>query len=482
MPGTELRTLLTTLALMLCAGAHAQAGLPSGVDYVGTYAADGGGQLEIVAGPVLFAVIDEAKYPLQHLAGDTFQTRSGERVEFLRDASGRVSGYRSNGRVHPRHHAQVNPLSAALAWPRPEQPGLAHRYHYRAPPTRDDGIAVADAAQPGSASALSPATLERAVQGVLDGSWPDVHSVLVHHRGRLVLEEYFYGYHAERPHQMRSATKSVVGALAGIASLREGAPQPGSAVLRRLPYEQLANPDPRKAGITLAQLLTMRSGLACNDHDAASPGNESKLYESDDWVKATLDLPMLHEPGTEAAYCSGGVAVVGRLTERTVGQPLPEFAHDSLFAPLGVKRADWRWNYRLDRSNREYSQIHLRPRDLLKFGLLFAQGGRWQGRQIVPEAWVQASLAAHSSIRGTGYGYFWWRPWLNVESARGPQRVSFHSAQGNGGQRIYIVPEHELVVVFTGGDYNSGAAPPNRIMAGVILPALLGGAAPDSGR
>jgi CubicO group peptidase (beta-lactamase class C family) len=482
MPWTMLRTLLGALALLVGTGAQAQAGPPPWADYVGTYAAAGGGQLEIVAGPLLFAVIDEAKYPLQHLAGDAFQTRSGERVEFLRDAAGRVSGYRTNGLDHPRHSAEVNPLSAALAWPRPEQPGLGNRYRYRAPQARDDGIAVADAAEAGTAAAWAPATLERVVQGVLDGTWPDVHSLLVHHKGRLILEEYFYGYHAERPHQLRSATKSVVSALAGIASTRDGAPQSGSAVLARLPYAQLAQPDERKARITLQHLLTMRSGLACNDHDAASPGNETRLYESDDWVKATLDLPLVHEPGTEAAYCSGGVAVVGRLTERAVGQPLPEFAHDGLFAPLGIRRADWRWNYRLDRSNREFSQIHMRPRDLLKFGLVFAQGGRWQGHQIVPEAWVQSSLAVHSSIRGTDYGYFWWRPWLNVDTARGPQRVSFHSAQGNGGQRIYILPEHELVVVFTGGDYNSGAAPPNRIMATVILPALLGVQGPAAGR
>lgn len=474
---TFLQALIGALALVAAAPARAQAGPAPWGDYVGSYAAAGGGQLEIVAGPLLFAVIDEGKYPLQRLAGDVFQARSGDRVEFMRDAAGRVTGYRAQGVAYARLAPEVSALSAALAWPRPQTPGFDSRYRYSAPAPRDDGIAVGDAAQGGPAAALNPATLERAVQGVLDGTWPDVHSLLVHHRGRLVLEEYFYGYHAERPHQMRSATKSVVGALAGIASTREGAPQPGTAVLARLPYEQLAQPDGRKARITLEHLLTMRSGLACNDHDAASPGNESTLYESDDWVKATLDLPLAHDPGTEAAYCSGGVAVVGRLTERTVGQPLPEFAHTSLFAPLGVKRADWRWNYRLDRSNREFSQIHLRPRDLLKFGLLFAQGGRWQGRQVVPEAWVQASLAEHSSIRGTSYGYFWWRPWLNVTTPRGAQRVPFHSAQGNGGQRIYILPEHELVVVFTGGDYNSGAAPPNRIMAGVILPALLEAAA-----
>lgn len=191
-------------------------------------------------------------------------------------------------------------------------------------------------------------------------------------------------------------------------------------------------------------------------------------------MKAALDLPLIGAPGAvQATYCSAGVAVVGRLTERAVGTSLPDFAHSALFTPLGIARGDWRWNYTLDQSNREYSQIHLRPRDLLKFGLLFAQDGQWQGQQIIPQAWVRASLQEHSQIGRSGYGYFWWRSWLQVDTPTGQRRVDFVAAQGNGGQKIYLLPQYDLVVVFTGGDYNSGGSPPNKIMVEVILPAVL---------
>ena len=464
-----IKTLLIAAALSTTLALANPLAEPPLADYVGTYAGTEPSGLEIIAGAGLFAVIDEAKYALQAAGRDEFVARSGDRVQFTRDAAGQVNGYLLRGTRYPRRSAQVSAASADLAWPRPASPGFASTYRYSPPPDLGDGITTGDAA----ASAIQPATLARVVQGVLDGTWPDIHSVLVYHQGRLILEEYFYGYRADRPHQMRSATKSVVGALAGIAAGRQLGLTLSSPVLARLPYATYENADPRKHSITLEQLLTMRSGLACDDHDAKSPGNESKLYESPDWVKATLDLPLARNPGERALYCSGGVAVVGRLTERAVGKSLPDFAQEALFAPLGIRRADWRWNYDLSNRNREYSQIHLRPRDLLKFGLLFAQGGQWAGQQVVPAAWVSASLLAQTDIKGTGYSYFWWQPYLNVQTPSGMRRVDYNSVQGNGGQKVYLLPQHELVVVFTGGDYNSGGSPPNRIMATLILPALM---------
>jgi CubicO group peptidase (beta-lactamase class C family) len=185
-------------------------------------------------------------------------------------------------------------------------------------------------------------------------------------------------------------------------------------------------------------------------------------------------LPMINNPGTKGFYCSGGVSVVGRMTENAAHAKLPDFAQANLFGPLGMKRGDWAWNYDLTNADKEYSQIHLRPRDMLKLGILFADGGRWHGRQVISSAWVKASLAEQSRVDNTGYGYFWWRPWLSVEMPDGPQHVDMIAAQGNGGQKIYVLSQYDLVAVFTAGDYNSPeGAPPNRIMARIILPALI---------
>jgi CubicO group peptidase (beta-lactamase class C family) len=191
---------------------------------------------------------------------------------------------------------------------------------------------------------------------------------------------------------------------------------------------------------------------------------------------------MINDPGSKASYCSGGVAVVGRLIENSVQRPLPDFAQARLFGPLGISRENWRWNYDLTNADKEYSQIHLRPRDMLKLGILFAQGGRWHGRQVISESWVHASLAEHSHVDNVSYGYFWWRPWFNVETPTGSQHVDVVAAQGNGGQKIYLVSQYDLVAVFTGGGYNAESTPPNTIMAKIILPKLMKAASHENAR
>jgi len=325
---------------------------------------------------LLFAVLDEAKYPQRRAGADVFVNATGDSIPFRRDARGTVVGFVERGTLYRR----------------------------------------------------------------------------------------------------RSATESVVSALVGAAVDRGALGGVAELVLPRLPYGGLAayaHPDPRKARITLGDLLTMRPGLACDDHDGRSPGRETLIYERPDWVKAVLDLPMASAPGTEAHYCSGAVMVSGRMVERAVGTSLPDFADTALFRPLGIAPGSWRWNYTLTDGNREFAQLHLRPCDMLELGLLYADGGRWRGRQVLPARWVAASLAPQTQLEHTGYGDYWWRPWLRVITPGGETRVTFNAAQGNGGQKIYIVPQYDLVAVFTGGAYNVESAPPNTIMARVILPRLV---------
>jgi CubicO group peptidase (beta-lactamase class C family) len=472
------RNLIRASTFALLSGFIASIALPAPSDpplsdYAGTYADEPGRTIEIVAGDELFAVQDEAKYRLQRASVDEFSLPYGEKISFPRDSSGKVTGFLQRGKLHARLSLTITPESAALAHPRPPGENSPADYHYRPPADLHDGIAVGDI----TGSELCAATANAIIRAILDGTYKDVHSVLLYQHGKLVLEEYFYGYSVSRPHQLRSATKSVVSALAGIAIDRGAIPGANDRVLPHMTYSSYANSDPRKATITLANFLSMSSGLDCNDHSSTSPGRETVIDETPDWVKATLDLPMINNPGSKAYYCSGGVAVVGRMTENAVHMQLPDFAQANLFGPLGIPRANWIWNYNLTNANKEYSQIHLRPRDMLKLGIVFASGGRWQNRQVISSSWVKASLAEQSQVDDTGYGYFWWRPYLNV----GDQRVDMFAAQGNGGQKIYLLPQYDLVAVFTGGDYNSNA-PPNKIMIQIILPALLAAHSAAAGR
>ena len=441
-------------------------------DYVGTYTDTPGHTLEIVAGDELFAVQDDAKYRLHATGVDEFSTVYGTKIPFRRDANGKVTRYQEDGKFHPRVSDTITRESAALAHPRPHGQDSPSDYRYQPPADLHDGIAVGDIAH----SDLGAATADAIVRSVLDGTYKDVHGVLLYQHGKLVFEEYFYGYSVNRTHQLRSATKSVVSALAGIAVDRGALSGDGEAVLPHMDYASYANPDPRKAKITLGNFLSMSSGLDCNDHSSNSPGRETVIDDTPDWVKATLDLPMINEPGSKGFYCSGGVAVVGRMTENEVHMKLPVFAQANLFGPLGISRADWVWNYDLTNADKEYSQIHLRPRDMLKLGILFANEGRWQGHQVISSSWVRASIAEHSHVDNVSYGYFWWRPWLNVETPSGSQHVDVVAAQGNGGQKIYLVPQYDLVAVFTAGAYNVDGSPPNSIMAKIILPALMSAA------
>jgi CubicO group peptidase (beta-lactamase class C family) len=452
---------------------------PSLVEFEGLYDyRDGGTLLMIATGDRLVAVIGEAKYTLRRTGADAFANPSGDPIPFVRGIDGRVSAFREHGDTFARRSTDVPAAARLLLEPRPRNAnGGPVAYLYRRPVERGDGIRAATA-EPAS---LRVATAERLVNGVIAGTYADVRSILVHRHGALRLEEYFYGYDADRPHQMRSLTKSVIALLAGIA-IDRGLLTLDAPAIERLGYGAVEQPDPRKARITLGDLLSNQSGLACDDHDGASPGSETKLYDSADWVKAFVDLPMVADPGTVGRYCSFGFLTAGRIVERAVGQSLPDFAQAALFAPLGMTRTDWRWTFTLDRSQRnEFGQIYLRPRDMLKLGLLIHHGGAWEGRRVVSASWIEAATARRSRVDDSDYGLGIWHRWYNVETPHGARRVDTVMLSGNGGQKVFVVPSLDLVVVFTGGAFNV-ESPTNEIMARVLLPALLEPAADAGGQ
>jgi CubicO group peptidase (beta-lactamase class C family) len=454
------------LFAVLAFNATAQTTPASLSSYNGVYEYEGNTKIDMISGKDLFAVLDESKYKLPHAGGDTFLNGAGQPVTFRRDAAGDVTGFEEHGHFYRRLSPKPSAAALYLASPRPNG-DLS--YSYKAPADRHDGLAIGDIAQ----SDVGADAAAKIAEGILNETWSDVHSVLLYQRDKLVYEEYFYGYDWQHQHQLRSATKSVVATLAGIAIDRHAISGVNEPVLPHMKYTSYENPDLRKAKITLRDMLTMQSGLACNDHDNKSPGNEVVIDEKPDWVKATLDLPLINPPGTKGFYCSGGVAVAGRMVENTTHAYLPDFAQKTLFGPLGISRSQYTWNYNLTNADKEYSQIHLRPRDMMKLGILFKDGGKWHGKQVVSAGYMHDALSAISEVDDSGYGYFWWRPWLLVEMPQGPEHVYMGAAQGNGGQKIFVLPEYDFVAVFTAGSYNAGGSAPNKIMSTIILPRLL---------
>jgi CubicO group peptidase (beta-lactamase class C family) len=444
---------------------------PRFAEFEGTYKYHGGLTAALVAtDTALVAVIDEAKYPLRPIGNDRFLNPSGDTIPFRRSASGAIEGF-TEGRVFcARTTLSVDPFARLLVSARPvDDAKAAERY---APPTaRGDGIAVADPTYAGYDADIA----RKLVDAVVAGKYPELHGVLAYRRGRLVLEQYFNGFDADRPHQMRSATKSVVSALVGTATDRKLLPGLQAPILPRFAYASYRNPHATKSAITLEDLLTHRTGLACDDRDPTSPGQEMTAMTSTDWVKNFLDLPVIAPRGTASKYCSAGVLAAGRMVELASGEALPAYAQRVLFEPLGIRASDLRWNFTLDSTNiGTAAQLYLRPRDMLKLGILYAQGGRWEDRQVISADWVRRSTTQHSVIGDEGHGYYWWTKYLSVTMPDGQRRVDIVAAQGNGGQKIVLVPSLDLVVVITAGAYNR-ESPSNRVLTEVLLPPLLAG-------
>ena len=143
-----------------------------------------------------------------------------------------------------------------------------------------------------------------------------------------------------------------------------------------------------------------------------------------------------------------------------------KFADENLLAPLRID--NYEWNFKPDKSNAEnFCQLYLTPREMAKFGLLYLDNGRWKGKQVVPFNWVQESLEKHSVVQGVNYGYLWWLKYLDADGVR----YYGKAAQGNGGQKIYIWPEQNMVTVITGGNYNT-QSPSDELIRTYILPAF----------
>ena len=304
---------------------------------------------------------------------------------------------------------------------------------------------------------------------------PYLHSLLVAHQGKLVIEEYFHGHHREMPHDSRSSGKTVVSALLGMAiyqGIIADVDQPAYPFFGGV--QAFANPDNRKQRLTLRHLVTMTPGLACNDDDDDSPGNENTMQEQDaqpDWYQYALNLPMRHEPGAVGYYCTAGINLVGGAISSAAGFSLARFFQESFAIPLQVP------HYRLNLSpnQRVYmgGGIQLRPRDFLKLGQLFLNEGVWNGTRLLSKHWVSESAAAHASLGSEdNYGFGWWRQTFDVDG----RAIKTYFASGNGGQMLFVVPELDLTVMINAGNYSDGrtrGALRDQIMTQAVLPSAM---------
>jgi CubicO group peptidase (beta-lactamase class C family) len=383
--------------------------------------------------------------------------------------------------------ARRTPAEAAAFFPRP--PGEPP-YHYRAPATASDGWTTGRA----SAVGIDEAALERVVQRQIDSDPTDrrpslMHSILVARRGRLVLEEYFFGYDRETPHDIRSAGKTFAAVMMGAVRLRDPAFGPELRAYELLAARgPFANPDPRKARITLGQLMTHTSGLACDDNDADSPGEEGRMQMQagqPDWWKYEMDLPVVHDPGTRYAYCSGVMSLMGAALTTRTRTWLPRLFDETVARPLQF--GPYWWNLMPTGEGYLGGGAFLRPRDLLKVGQAYLDGGTWKGQRIADPAWIAESTRrqvevtpATTGLSADQFGDFYAAgadgyAWHLGQLRAGERTFRTYAATGNGGQVLIVVPDADLVVVFTGGNFGQGGVWGrwgDEIVGKMILPAI----------
>lgn len=303
-----------------------------------------------------------------------------------------------------------------------------------------------------------------------DGQHPGIHAMRVE-RGGVALAEWDT-VAPDSPADLRSVTKSITALLVGIAIDRGEIAGVDAPIAGYLPeYAGHFASEAGKARIRVRDLLSMRSGLDCDDWSPDSPGHEDRMYQHRDWIGFWLQQSLRDPPGSRFAYCTGNAIALGRILRNVSGQSLDDYARERLFTPLGIDGARWeRWNRGRDIDSGGH--LRLSPQALSRIGALVLAKGRWQGREIVSGSWIATMTAEHAVVPGRSqrYGYLWW-----VDRTTLPElpRTRIWMAWGNGGSFLILLPELDASVVFVGSRYNRPEAlQPLHWLRDRILPAL----------
>lgn len=311
------------------------------------------------------------------------------------------------------------------------------------------------------------------------GNLVNTHSILIARNGRLIYEKYFNGYTAFNLHDMRSSSKSISSSITGIAIDKGYIKGVQEYLYDNLQpeYKKLLEKDSAKKKIRLKDLLTMSSGLDAVDFgiERESKASEDFYQATDNWAKTVLEAPMINPPGTHSYYGSANPFLLGialkNAVKNSLNAPLELFMHRDLFDKLEIE------NYLIqdDISGNVYfaGGMFMRPRDMLKFGQLYIDSGKWKGEQIVSKEWVKESFGKYLRLENTDdkneYGYLWWHNKYKKDN----EIIEAIEARGAGGQYIILIPKYNIVCVVTSGNFRNGKyRQPEKIMQEYILPAV----------
>jgi CubicO group peptidase (beta-lactamase class C family) len=362
-------------------------------------------------------------------------------------------------------------------------------YTYHPPENTGDGFETGSLSEVNIDSAL----IVQLMDSIFQGRYKEMHSILIYRNNRLVIEEYFKGHEFKydnsghhgaavdwdrsRLHRVMSVTKSITSVCVGLAVDRGFVKDVQQSIFDYLPeYRRLETEGKNK--ITIEHLLTMTSGLQGNEWllPYANPQNDIiRTYQAADPLDFILSRPLVYEPGSMFQYYGGSNIVLGEIVKKAADMSLDLFAEKYLFGALGIAEYEWLPMNKgvIDGAG----GLLLRPRDMAKIGVTFLHNGSWCGEQIISAEWVKKSAESfpgNSWLNNwddywgmKGYAYSWW---THTFSQAG-KRIGIYYASGWGGQYIMIIPDLDLVAVFTGSNYLA-FRPPFMILKKYILPAL----------
>jgi CubicO group peptidase (beta-lactamase class C family) len=281
----------------------------------------------------------------------------------------------------------------------------------------------------------------------------NVESLIVYFQGNIIFEKYYNGYPKDSLHQIQSQTKSIVALLMGIA-IDHGFIKDENVPVSVYFPEYFDTGDNLKSRLAVKDLLTMSSGFEWEEMiPLDDPKNDNiNMFRSNSWLKYVLSRPMAKESFTEFKYNSGCPMIVAGIIEKSTNMLLEDFANKYLFVPLGI--SEYSWIKDSTGFCHAGGGLFLRPKDMLKIGILVLNKGKWDNRKIVSENWIQKATQSYflTSFDNSGYGYFWWVREMLTNKAKTTNVIS---AEGAGGQKLYIFNEYNLVVAFTERNYRT---------------------------
>ncbi len=259
-------------------------------------------------------------------------------------------------------------------------------------------------------------------------------------------------YHRGELHSLQSVTKTITSVIIGVATARKEFPDLSTTILSFFDTTQVKNIDDRKRKITIRHLLTMTAGIDWDEGlHYSDPRNDCTVMEgSFDWIQYVINKPMVLEPGQSFKYNSGGSQLLAYIFKKATGKDIEEYAAQYLFSPLGISQYFWK---RIPTGLADTEGgLYLTATDLAKIWYLFLREGNWNGKQLVTREWVKASVTPAITVRpGVKYGYKWWLYEYGNDNS-----TFAWTGSGFGGQWPVIIPEYDIVAVFTGWNITGG--------------------------